>query len=364
MKLLVFAHTPPPLHGQSLMVQTLVEGLRNDPGIELRHVNARLSRNGTDIGAWRPGKFLALLGACLQALHLRVRHGPMDFYYVPAPGKRSALYRDWLVLLLCRPCFPRLVLHWHAVGLGAWLAEHATPPERWLTRALLGRADLSLVLAPELAADAETLAPRQLAVVPNGLADPGGPIPRPGRNPGAPHEILFLGLGSRTKGLFDTLDAVGQIDRRAPGRVHLTVAGGFGSKADEQAFHAAVAGQRAGLVQYAGAVDETCKRDLFSRADAFCFPTSYPHEGQPLTLIEALAHDVPIVTTRWRAIPGMLPREHVWLVEPGQPDQIAAALEAAVLAGSPQGALRRHYLACFTREQHLRMLKSALRSLP
>ena len=39
----------------------------------------------------------------------------------PAPGKHSALYRDWLVMLLCRPFFKRLVLHWHAAGLAKWL---------------------------------------------------------------------------------------------------------------------------------------------------------------------------------------------------------------------------------------------------
>ena len=44
-----------------------------------------------------------------------------NFYYVPAPGKRVALYRDWLVMLLCRPFFKNIILHWHAAGLAKWL---------------------------------------------------------------------------------------------------------------------------------------------------------------------------------------------------------------------------------------------------
>src|SRR5690606_24891485 len=64
--LLVFAHTPPPVHGQSLMVQTLVDGLPSvAPQIVLHHVNPRLSRNTSDIGRWRPTKLVPLLAACL-----------------------------------------------------------------------------------------------------------------------------------------------------------------------------------------------------------------------------------------------------------------------------------------------------------
>ena len=55
MKLLVFAHTPPPHHGQSYMVKLMLDGFGDDwhqrraksPGafgIECYHVNARFSQ--------------------------------------------------------------------------------------------------------------------------------------------------------------------------------------------------------------------------------------------------------------------------------------------------------------------------------
>ena len=99
---------------------TLVDGLRHAPEFELFHVNPRLSRDAADIGRWRAGKLLPLLAACVHAWRLRLRHGSMTFYYVPAPGKRSALYRDWIVMLLCRPFFSRLVLHWRG-----WVLPHS-----------------------------------------------------------------------------------------------------------------------------------------------------------------------------------------------------------------------------------------------
>lgn len=361
MNLLVFAHPPPPVHGQSVMVQQLLERLPREPGFTVRHVDSRVSRDAADIGRARLGKLVRLLGACLRAWQLRWQHGPAYFYYVPAPGKRAALYRDFVVLLLCRPFFSGLILHWHAVGLGEWLDTQARPGERWLAQRLLGRAALAVVLAPALAGDARRLHPRRVAVVPNGLPDPAPAfVARPTmRNP---VRVLYLGLCSREKGAFDLIAAVAALARCGPGRFQLTLAGSVASPDDERDLRAALASLPAGSATWLGFADEAAKRDLFRAADIFCFPTRYPHEGQPLVLIEALAHDLPIVTTRWRAIPEMLPADHIQWVGPGDPVALADALTAACLSPPPHGDLRAHYLAHFTPERHIATLAAALRA--
>src|SRR5690606_28348541 len=122
-------------------------------------------------------------------------------YYVPAPGKRGALYRDWLVMRVLRPFFPRLILHWHAAGLGDWLEQRATTPGRVVTRALLGRPDLSIVLANSLRNDAEALTSRRIKQVTNGVPDPGALSPPPPAPPSS-FQVLFIGLCSAEKGVF------------------------------------------------------------------------------------------------------------------------------------------------------------------
>jgi glycosyltransferase involved in cell wall biosynthesis len=361
MKLLVLAQTPPPLHGQSLMVQTLLEGLP-PRGVAVQHVDLRVSHDTAEIGRWRPGKIGRVLGACLRAIRVRLRDSCDTLYYVPAPGKRGALYRDWAVLLLCRPFFRHLVLHWHATGLTGWLETHATAPERALTRLLLGRADLSLVLADELRGDATWLRSRRIKIVPNGINDPAPSAARASTPTLRSCTVLFLGLGCREKGLFDTLEAVLLANQRAPGSFRLLAAGSFTSHEDERAFRAR-ADAAGDTVRHVGHADDARKRALFAEADVFCFPTYYPHEGQPLVLLEALAHNVPIVTTRWRAIPGMLPKELVWYVAPGRPAEVAEALWAARTAERGSGSLRAHYLAHFTRDRHLATLQDALATL-
>jgi hypothetical protein len=174
MKLLVFAHVPPPHHGQSQMVQYIVDGFRRRPelGIEVYHVDTRLSEDLKDVGSARGGKLPRLLRYCREARRLGRQHGIRAIYYVPSPPRRTPLYRDWLALMRLRSRFPELIYHWHSAGLGEWVAHEARSWERAITRRLLGRPSLSLVLADVLRPDAEYFQSERIEVVNNAVEDP------------------------------------------------------------------------------------------------------------------------------------------------------------------------------------------------
>lgn len=360
MKLLVLAQIPPPVHGQSVMVRTLVDGLAAH-GVAIHHVNLPLSRDASDIGRWRFGKIFRVLAACAQAVWARFAHGCDTLYYVPAPAKRGALYRDWVVMLICRPFFRRVVLHWHAFGLGHWLATQATALERTLSRLLLGRVSLSIVLAESLRADAAALDPREIAVVANGIADPGEPPAL--RSSLHPFQVLFLGLCSEEKGLFTAFAAVIAANAAAPApaneaRVTLVVAGPFPDQATRIRFEE-LCHQHPTMLRYVGPVHGAAKTDLLRTSHCLCLPTRYPAEGQPLVLLEAMAHDLPVIATRWRAIPDTLPPEAM-LVDPGDATALAGAITRLMASPPPAGVFRRHYLGHFTTERHLARFADAL----
>src|SRR3974390_1492332 len=89
MKLLVFAHVPPPHHGQSYMVRLMLDGFGGDKprqakggstpaaslGGECYHVNARVSKELEDIGDFRVSKLFLLFGYCFKAIWYRFRYG-------------------------------------------------------------------------------------------------------------------------------------------------------------------------------------------------------------------------------------------------------------------------------------------------
>ena len=406
MKLLVFAHTPPPFHGQSQMVKLLLDGFRGGEGgkygaelesgspfgIECYHVNAQVSDDAQDVGRMRPQKAVRLLRYCMEAIWVRLRHGVSVFYYIPSPPKRSALYRDWVVMLLCRPWFRRVVFHWHAVGLGEWLHSGAKPWERWISQKLLSGAELSIVLSQLNESDALRLAPKATAVVANGIADPcprydttiqprqaarmkarrkllnGFDLSADERSEagGDPEviRVLFLAHCTRDKGLFDAIEGVRLANERLKEqrlslRIRLEVAGAFLTQEEEQEFRALL--KQPGVsewLSHAGFISTEAKWLAMGGADVFCFPTYFANEGQPANIIEAMAFGLAVVSTRWRAILDLLPPGYPALVAPKQPTEVASALLKSLdVRGSE---LRARFLSHYTLEQHLKTLAQTL----
>ena len=74
-----------------------------------------------------------------------------------------------------------------------------------------------------------------------------------------------------------------------------------------------------------------------------------------------MAFGLPMVTTRWRSMPEMLPPDYPGLVDPKSPAQIADALRR--LAGGLAGPLREMFLRRFTLERHLAGMAEAIRSV-
>src|SRR4029077_15818736 len=269
-------------HGQSYMVKLMLEGFGGDHrrrgqrpprefGIECYHVTARFSKTLEDIGEFQGGKILLILFYCLQALWCRFRHGVENFYYVPAPGKPVALYRDWLVMLICRPFFKKMILHWHAAGLAKWLETSVQIRTRAVTYRLFKPVDLSIVLSRYNFADAEKLLSRHISIVNVGVPDPCPefdreflPLRRAKTNarkkilagePAPNHrektvQVLFVAHCTREKGVFDTVEAVALANEKAaaeksPLRFHLTLIGAFASVTEERELREFV--QRRGL---------------------------------------------------------------------------------------------------------------------
>ena len=377
MKLLVFAHKPPPHHGQSYMVQLLLDGLKGS-GIEVFHVNARFSEDLDDIGRMRWAKAFLLLKYCFQAIGLRLRHGVDHLYYVPASGNRAPMYRDWLVMLFCRPFFRRLIYHWHSAGLGEWLEKSAKPWERWVSQRLIAAPDLSIVLGNYNRRDADELASRKVAIVPNGIPDP-----RPDyekdvlpvrlaqaekRRSGEPYtcQVLYLGLCYRPKGLFDLLEAISIANDKLQGtpvRMKLVVAGGFYVDAERTEFDQRITQpDLVNWVEYKGFVSGDEKRALLRTSDCLCFPTHYQAESFGLVVIEAMAYGLPVVVTNWRSVPEVVPPDYEYVVEPAAPEQLAKSL-IALLGEGYDPRLREHFLQHYTDQLFVAKIRAALMNI-
>ena len=402
MKLLVFAHTPPPHHGQSYMVELMLKSFGGDvrkrersanrdphSAIECYHVNCRYSDNLEDIGSFRVEKAWLVLRYCFEAIWCRFRYGVRAFYYVPAPGKRAALYRDWIVMTLCRPFFRDFIHHWHAVGLGDWLQREGSWFERRVTHWLLGEPALGIALAIPSMRDALWFCTQRVELVANGIPDPcpdfdTAVLPRRRSRVAARRallageavadpdatlfRVLYIAHCTREKGIFDALDGVALANAQlaaisSPLRLQLTIAGLFPRDDEEAEFRARIAHpDLAGRVIYAGFVGGAAKETLLRESDCLCFPTYYHAESFGLVIVEAMAAGMAVLTTRWRAIPEVLPADYPAFVAPRAPTEVAAELQR-LFTDDHAELLRAHFLEHFTERQHLRMLRDVIHAL-
>jgi colanic acid/amylovoran biosynthesis glycosyltransferase len=135
-------------------------------------------------------------------------------------------------------------------------------------------------------------------------------------------EILVVGRLTPAKGQHMLIDAVDQLLRQGR-RVRLRIIGeGMDmSSLREQAARIAVPGS----VIFEGAVDQDSIRTLYAAADIFCIPSFA--EGIPVVLMEAMAMEIPCVSTHITGIPELI-RNGVdgLLVAPSDLDGLVEAL--------------------------------------
>jgi glycosyltransferase involved in cell wall biosynthesis len=139
--------------------------------------------------------------------------------------------------------------------------------------------------------------------------------------------LLGLGTVEPRKDLPTLVRAFASLAGELPHRLVLAGLAGWG----QGALAAAVADSGvADRVLLCGYLPEADKAALFTGADVFAYPSRY--EGFGLPVLEAMACGTPVVTTTGGSLPEVA-GDAALLVEPGDPDALAAAL--AKLAGDP-----------------------------
>jgi glycosyltransferase involved in cell wall biosynthesis len=157
--------------------------------------------------------------------------------------------------------------------------------------------------------------------------------------------VLCVARLEAEKGIDDLIAATERLQEARPD-VRVLVAGG-GSE-HERLRHRIERGGLGGSVQLLG--PRTDVGELLAAADAFCLPSHY--EGLPVSLLEALGAGLACVVTAVGSVPALVRDEDsALIVPPGQPPQLAAALErvlgdaalAARLGRMGQVLVREHH---------------------
>ena len=142
-KVLIVGQTPPPYHGQALMIERLVQSKFSR--VQLFHVRMAFSDSIGDIGRFRFGKVLHLLNVILRIVWHRIVHGTTILYYPPAGPNRVPVYRDLIILGCTRWMFRRTVFHFHVMGVADVCRSLSRPLQR-LARQAFYDVDAAILL--------------------------------------------------------------------------------------------------------------------------------------------------------------------------------------------------------------------------
>ncbi len=294
---LVVGQTPPPVHGQALMIDRLLHtGFEQ---VELHHVRMGFSADIREVGRFRLGKLGHLFSVVGKIVSARVRHRPSVLYYPPAGPDMIPVLRDVAILLATRPLFAHTVFHFHAGGVGDFISR-LPKPLGFLFRRAYANADCAIVLSEDNYGDGEKLGARRVVVVPNGVEDHRTFGDGKKRSRGEAPRALYVGMLSDAKGLGVLLQACKQLQDNGMA-FELDLVGQFESDAFERTTRRFLEQNRLQhTVHLHGEVVGEAKWEIYHRADIFCFPSS--HETFGLVLLEAMQFALPVVASRYPGV--------------------------------------------------------------
>jgi glycosyltransferase involved in cell wall biosynthesis len=343
--LILIGPTPPPAFGTATLTPVLLDVL-DRRGLLAAHLDTRDPRPLDRLARFDLENLSLGLRHTWALAGLLRRHPGADVM-LPISQGRWGFLRDALWVHLAKAAGRRVFVHVNGGRMGDFFAA-SSPPMRRLIAATLWRADGLWALTPALRPILERIVPgKPVGLLPNAVPDPGPSGPARHRSDGA-LRVLFLSNLRPGKGHRELVDAVALLGESARGWT-VRLVGEVPSHVRSELLE--LARERcAADVQVPGSLLDDAKWRELGEADVFVLPTSYPNEGQPLSVLEAMATGLPVIATRYRGLPDTIAdgSEGVLLDRP-DPELIAAAL--LELSGDPE---RRRRLGEAARDRYER----------
>ncbi len=228
----------------------------------------------------------------------------------------SSYYRKSLFIKAAKRAGKKIVIHQHGGDFETFYEKEQNEKGREKIRQVLGMGDVFLVLSPVLEQFFKgILDPSKVILFPNAV-----PVTSDIEKEYGKQRILFLGRLCKEKGLWELFSILPQLHEQFP-QMRLLLGGIW---EDEELREEAEKMKE--YVTDLGWLQGEAKKDYLRISDLFVFPTYF--EGQPVSVLEAMAYQCGIVATNVGGIPQMIePEQTGLLIEPKDPEGLKAALQ-------------------------------------
>lgn len=308
MNLLLIGPLPLPVHGCSLANQVFFDQLkkRDDINVSIIDTNSE-NVSSKDVGRFSVKKTIVFF-KCYKYLN-KVKKANVVY---TTPGqtffgivKYIPFYR------LCLKYSIPYVIHVHGNHLGNEF-ENLTGFKKKIFKFYIERSAAGIVLSESLKSNFEGLLSKDKIFVVENFAEDNLFENKGKEKVFDEIKILYLSNLMKEKGIIEVLTALKNLKNTG-----INFKADIAGKIEDESKHEIqeLLNELKDYATYHGVVHGKIKEDLLKKSNVFILPTYYKMEGQPISLIEAMATGNIIVTTRHAGIPDIISEQNGFFVE-------------------------------------------------
>ncbi|MBA4167036.1 MAG: glycosyltransferase family 4 protein [Chitinophagaceae bacterium] len=263
-------------------------------------------------------RFILFIKAVFLLSWTLITDKDIEFVHIHNASKGSFI-RKSIILLITKLCGKKAILHVHSAMFHVYY-ENAGILRPYI-RFIFRRADAIITLSQKWNDYfGSTFKIKRLFILNNVIERPVHiRMPDPGSGP---VKLLFLGIIGDRKGIFDLLKVLWMNKDVFSGQFTLTIGGNGEVERLKEAIRNNHLDKQ---VNFVGWIVGEQKRQLLDECDIYILP-SY-NEGLPISILEAMAHGKPIISTSIGGIPEIVhPGHNGWLFDPGNLNDLKSIL--------------------------------------
>jgi len=340
--ILIVAPLPPPYHGMATATKMLCNSKVKDYfQLEIINTNSSVLKQQWRFNLKRIGQILKSWGVFLCKL---AKYRPHLVYLTIAQSKVGFL-KDSFFVVLAKLFRRKTVVHFHG-----GLFELTYQQSNWLLQRLMAYLldlnDVIIVLTDSLKSLTKGIIKEEKVwVIPNAVdrnlvmseRETAKIFQKLKEQKKRVFTILYFSNLIMSKGYFDILKAACEL--KTSDFKFLFVGSWPDQKERQEAENFVNNNHIAEIVSFIELALGDTKKELFMNSDIFVLPTYYSIEGLPISLLEAMACGLPVITTRYRGIQDVVSEGQNGFFVPAQ-DPIAIAEKIKLLSLNPQLRLK------------------------
>ena len=299
---MVVGHLPPPYFGPSVTYSALMHSAFPER-FDVAFIDQTVIKTVGELERLQFRKLVLLARMAWQLLGHLIRR-KYDYLFLSVSCNRNAFLKEWLLIRVAGLFGVPPVLYAHANGFFDFYKKSSPGMQRRIEKTVHGAA-AAIVMGESQRFNFDRWLPAErIFVVASGIE--AASLPKRSTAAGGPFTALFLGNLIREKGVFVLLEAAAIVVKTHPD-AQFIFAGDWPLPSDRVEAEQKI--REWGIeknVSFAGVVWGDRKWQLLVDADALVFPSYYYMEVHPLVVVEAMRAGLPVISTKWAAIPEMV----------------------------------------------------------